>query len=164
MDTAVPGDEPSAPMTGPPPSRLAKGAPPVEGGSEAEKIIATLYKKAHINPNQKLNKQNPIRLDSDEIIDLYQRAKQMEPEEGEKLIAFLKSGAILPLEEGKIAKSQLNGLLEHIVSGIVDEVERAKEKAKAKREEPHDDSGNKLVNTLGIRMPKPLTHIIPTIR
>ena len=141
MDTAIPGEnpagdepvEPSSPMSGPPPSRLAKGNPPVETGSEADKIIKTLYKQAKVNPSSKLSKQNPIRLDSDAIIDLYQRAKAMSPEEGEKLIAFLKSGAVLPLEEGKIAKHQLEGLIEHIVGGIVDEVEKAKKKAKAKK-------------------------------
>ena len=141
MDTAIPGEnpagdepvEPSSPMSGPPPSRLAKGSPPVEMGSEADKIIKTLYKQAKVNPSSKLSKQNPIRLDSDAIIDLYQRAKSMPPEEGEKLIAFLKSGAVLPLEEGKIAKHQLEGLIEHIVGGIVDEVEKAKKKAKAKK-------------------------------
>lgn len=141
MDTAIPGEtpagdepvEPSSPMSGPPPSRLAKGNPPVEVGSEAEKIIHTLYKQAKVNPKSKLSKQNPIRLDSDAIIDLYQRAKSMSPEEGEKLIAFLKSGAVLPLEEGKIAKHQLEHLIEHIVGGIVDEVDKAKKKAKAKK-------------------------------
>jgi hypothetical protein len=139
MDTAVPSDnpageeEPSAPMSGPPPSRLAKGNPPIGTGSEAEKIINTLYKQAKINPKSKLSKQNPIRLDSDAIIDLYQRAKTMAPEEGEKLIAFLKSGAVLPLEEGKIAKYQLESLVETIVSGIVGEVDKAKKKAKAKK-------------------------------
>ena len=125
MATSIPGEEPSepsseepsAPMSGPPPSRLAKGNPPIGAGSEAEKIINTLYKQAKINPKSKLSKQNPIRLDSDAIIDLYQRAKKMAPEEGEKLIAFLKSGAVLPLEEGKIAKYQLESLVESIVSG-----------------------------------------------
>ena len=144
MATSIPGEEPSepsseepsAPMSGPPPSRLAKGNPPVGTGSEAEKIINTLYKQAKINPKSKLSKQNPIRLDSDAIIDLYQRAKKMAPEEGEKLIAFLKSGAVLPLEEGKIAKHQLEGLIEHIVGGIVGEVEKAKKKAKAKKSKP----------------------------
>jgi DNA-directed RNA polymerase subunit RPC12/RpoP len=140
MATSIPGEAPSgeepeasAPMSGPPPSRLAKGNPPVEAGSEAEKIIKTLYKQAKINPNSKLSKQNPIRLDGDAIIDLYQRAKKMAPEEGEKLIAFLKSGAVLPLEEGKIAKYQLERLVETIVGGIVGEVEKAKQKAKAKK-------------------------------
>jgi DNA-directed RNA polymerase subunit M/transcription elongation factor TFIIS len=133
MDTSIPGEEPSAPMAGPPPSRLAKGNPPVEKGSEAEKIIKTLYKQAKVNPSVKLSKQNPIRIDGDKIIDLYKRAKAMPPEEGEKLIAFLKSGAILPLEEGKITKYQLQNLIEVIVEGIVDEVEEAKKKAKKKK-------------------------------
>ena len=133
MDTAIPSEEPSAPMSGPPPSRLAKGGPPVETGSEAEKIIATLYKQAKINPKSKLSKQNPIRVEGDVIIDLYKRAKTMPPEEREKLMTFLKSGAILPLMEGHIAKYQLEALMEHIVGGIVDEVEKAKKKAKAKK-------------------------------
>ena len=133
MDTAIP-DEPPSPVSGPPPDRSKVGQPlPPEMGGEAEKVIKTLYKKTKVNPNLKLSKQNPIRLDSDAIIDLYQRAKAMSPEEGEKLIAFLKSGVVLPLEEGKIAKYHLKGLLEHIVSGIVDEVEKAKKKAKAKK-------------------------------
>jgi len=133
MDTAIP-DEPSPTVSGPPPDRSKVGQPlPPEMGSEAEKIIKTLYKRAKINPNTKLSKQNPIRLDGDEIIDLWQRAKAMSPEEGEKLIAFLKSGAVLPLEEGKIANYQLQNLMEAIVSGIVGEVEKAKQKAKNKR-------------------------------
>jgi hypothetical protein len=129
MDTAIPSGPPAAP-----PDRSKVGQPlPPEQGSEAEKIIKTLYKKAKINPSSKLSKQNPIRLDSDAIIDLYQRAKQMAPEEGEKLIAFLKSGAVLPLEEGKIAKYQLEGLMEAIVGGIVSEIDKAKQKAKEKK-------------------------------
>jgi hypothetical protein len=134
MDTAIP-DEPSSPMSGPPPSRLGKGNPLATSGSEADNIIKTLYKQAKVNPNSKLSKQNPIRLDSDAILDLYQRTKQMAPEEGKKLMAFLKSGAILPLEEGMIAKHQLNSLMEHIVNGIVDEVEKAKKKTKSKKKE-----------------------------
>ena len=132
MDTAIP-NEPSSPMSGPPPSRLAKGGPPTETGSEAEKIIKTLYKQAKIDPKAKLSKQNPIRIPTDDIIDLWKRAKAMPPEEGEKLIAFLKSGAILPLMEGHIAKHQLEHLIEHIVGGIVGEVEKAKKKAKDKK-------------------------------
>lgn len=133
MDTAIP-DEPSSPVSGPPPDRSKVGQPlPPEAGSEAEKIIRTLYKRAKINPSAKLSKQNPLRLDGDEIIDLWQRAKAMTPEESEKLIAFLKSGAVLPLEEGKIANYQLQNLMEAIVSGIVGEVDKAKKKAKAKK-------------------------------
>ena len=131
MDTSIPSGPPA-----PPPDRSKVGQPlPPEAGSEAEKIIKTLYKQAKINPSSKLSKQNPIRLDSDAIIDLYQRAKKMAPEEGEKLIAFLKSGAVLPLEEGHIAKYQLEHLMEYIVGGIVGEVEKAKKKAKAKKKQ-----------------------------
>lgn len=129
MDTAIP----SAPA-GPPPDRSKVGKPlPPETGSEAERIIKTLYKQAKIDPKAKLSKQNPIRLDSDAIIDLYQRAKTLPPEEGEKLIAFLKSGAIKPLEEGKITKQSLEGLVGHIVEGIVGEINKAKAKAQKKK-------------------------------
>lgn len=129
MDTAIP----SAPV-GPPPDRSKVGKPlPPETGSEAERIIKTLYKQAKIDPKAKLSKQNPIRLDPDAIIDLYQRAKTLPPEEGEKLIAFLKSGAIKPLEEGKITKQSLEGLVGYIVEGIVGEINKAKEKAQKKK-------------------------------
>src|ERR1035437_1076636 len=115
MDTAVPGsdptglaDEPSGPAKGPMPDRTKVGvAKPV--GSEAEQIIKTIYKKAKVDTNAKLSKQNPIRLDYDEIIDFYNRAKTLPPEEGKKLIAFLKSGIVISddkIEEGKILKSQ----------------------------------------------------------
>lgn len=178
MQTAIPGeepsseepsgtgleDEPSAPVKGPSPDRTKVGNPPPSGG-EAERIIKTLYKVAKVNPSAKLSKQNPIRLPSDDIIDLYQKAKTLPPEEGEKLIAFLKSGAVLPLMEGHILKSQLQTLIEHIVGGIVGEVDNAKKKAKEKKkqepkekpaptqmdwepENPHDPeddwSGNKM--------------------
>jgi hypothetical protein len=96
-----------------------------------EKIISTLYKKANINPASKLS--NPIRVESDEIIGLYKRAKAMPLEEGVKLMSFLKSGAVLPMEDGMIAKHQLNSLIEHIVGGIVDEVEKSKRNAGAKK-------------------------------
>ena len=131
MDTAIP-DEPSSPMSGPPPDRSNVGNSPTNGGNESDNIIATFYKQAKINPKDKLSKQNPIRINSDAIIDLYRRAKAMSPVEGEKLIAFLKSGAIKPLEEGMISKHQLNALVEHIVGGIVGEVEKSKQKAKGK--------------------------------
>lgn len=124
---------PEEPLSGPVPDR--SGIKPVPGTSEAEKIIKTLYAKAGVNPKAKLSKQNPIRLDPDEILDLYQRAKQMPPEEGEKIIAFLKSGAVKPLEEGKISKATLAALMEHIVNGIVKEIENAKAKAKAKKQQ-----------------------------
>lgn len=138
MDTSIPTsgeelsvEEPSAVPSGPPPDRSKVGNPP-PAGSEADNIIKTLYKKAKIDPKAKLSKQNPIRIDPDEIIDLYRRAKTLPPEEKEKLIAFLKSGAVKPLEEGKIAKYQLQGLMEAIVGGIVNEVEKAKKKTKEK--------------------------------
>src|ERR1039458_832995 len=92
-----------------------------------EKIISTLYKKANINPASTLS--NPIRVEPDEIIGLYRRAKAMPLEEGVKLMSFLKSGAILPMEDGMIAKYQLNSLIEHIVGGIGDEVEKSKRNA-----------------------------------
>lgn len=143
MDTAVPGGEPGTGhvepkepvgMGSPPLARLSKGEPK-QNGDEADLIIKTLYKKAKVNPNLKLSKQNPIRLDADEILDIYQRAKTLPPEQKEKLIAFLKSGAVQPLEEGKISKANLQALMEHIVSGIVHEVEKAKSKSKAKKTE-----------------------------
>src|ERR1039458_9653001 len=96
-----------------------------------EKIISTLYKKANINPASTLS--NPIRVESDEIIGLYKRAKTMPLEEGVKLMSFLKSGEVLPMEDGMIAKHQLNSLIEHIVGGIVDEVEKSKRNAGAKK-------------------------------
>ena len=137
MDTAVPGsdptglaDEPSGPAKGPMPDRTKVGvAKPV--GSEADQIIKTIYKKAKVDTNAKLSKQNPIRLDYDEIIDFYNRAKTLPPEEGKKLIAFLKSGIVIPgkkLEEGKMLTSQLQALVEHIVEGVVCEVEGAKKR------------------------------------
>ena len=120
------------PPSGPVPDR--SGVKPIAGTSEAEKIIAALFKQHGINPKAKLSKQNPIRIDSDAILDLYQKSKTMPPEEGEKIIAFLKSGAVKPLEEGKISKATLAVLIEHIVSGIVKEIENAKAKAKAKKQ------------------------------
>jgi DNA-directed RNA polymerase subunit M/transcription elongation factor TFIIS len=143
MQTSVPGGEPgtgkmpepddTSHLTGPPPSRASKGAPLEQPHSEADLIIKTLYKKAKINPASKLSKQNPIRLDSDEILDLYQRAKTLPPEDREKLIAFLKSGAVKPLEEGHIAKATLAALMEHIVGGIMQEVDKAKKKSRVKK-------------------------------
>lgn len=145
MATSIPKTPktPAAPM-----DRSKVGNPPVEVGSEAEKIIKTLYKKAKINPALKLSKQNPIRLDPDAIIDLYQRAKTMPPEEGEKLIAFLKSGAVMPLEEGKILKSDLEMLLQGVVRGIVNEVKEAKKKAKDKKKDSKKPSPKKAGGSL----------------
>ena len=141
MDTAVPGgepgtghmepEEPVGSFSGPPPERLSKGEP--QKGSEADLIIQTLYKKAKVNPNAKLSKQNPIRLDPDEILDLYQRAKTFPSKDKKKLIAFLKSGAVIPLEEGKISKATLEALMEHIITGIVKEVDHAKKKVSSKK-------------------------------
>ena len=143
MDTAIPGEaptghdtEPSVPVNGPPPDRTQVGKPqPL--GSEADQIISTIYKKAKVNPKAKLSKQAPVRLTSDEIIDLYHRAKTLAPEEKEKLIAFLKSGAIIQddtFTEGKIRKSQLEALVEHIVKGVVKEVDNAKKRWTVKLE------------------------------
>ena len=126
-------DEPSAPAKGPSPNRLKVGNP-TQGG-EADRIIATIYKKAKVDPKAKLSKQAPVRLTSDQILDLYQRAKSLAPEEGQKLIAFLKSGAIIQddtFSEGKMLNSQLKDLLEHIVQGVVREVDGAKKKASTK--------------------------------
>ena len=143
MASSIPGEEPedptglsnepSAPMKGPSPNRLKMGEPST--GGEADRIIATIYKKAKVNPKDKLSKQAPIRLTSDQIIDLYQRAKTLPPEEGKKLVAFLKSGAILQDDtfgENKMLNSQLKALLEHIVQGVVREVDGAKKKASPK--------------------------------
>ena len=60
--------------TGAIPDRSKVGNKP-EGQSEADNIIQTLYKQAKVNPKFKLSKQNPIRLDSDTIIDLYNRCQ-----------------------------------------------------------------------------------------
>ena len=115
--------------TGAIPDRSKVGNKP-EGQSEADNIIQTLYKQAKVNPKFKLSKQNPIRLDSDTIIDLYNRAKTLPPEDKEKLIAFLKSGAVKPLEEGHITKATLEALMEHIVNSIMQEVDNVKKKSR----------------------------------
>lgn len=135
VDRMAGGEEPEPteePPAGPVPDR--SGVKPVAGSSEAEKIIKAIYKKGNVDFNAKPYKQHPIYLDSDEILDLYQKAKTMPPEEGEKIIKFLKSGMVKPLEEGKISKATLAALMEHIVSGIVKEIENAKAKAKAKKQ------------------------------
>ena len=111
MATSIPGEEPVgeepveplAPMSGPSPSRLAKGNTPVNTGGEADRIIRTLKKMSHVDPDVKMNKQQPVRIHGDEIIKLWHKANSMPPEEGKILHAFLTSGDILPLEEGKIS-------------------------------------------------------------
>jgi hypothetical protein len=125
-------DEPSAPLKGGMPDRTKIGLPtPV--GSKADQIIRAIYRKAHVDPNSKMSKQNPIRIDSDEIIDIYNTAKTLPPEEKEKVIAFLKSGIVLPMKEGKIYRSQILSLVERIVEGVVKEVETAKTKIQEKK-------------------------------
>lgn len=124
-------NEPSAPMTGPHPSRLKPNHPipssrekagqPQETGSEADNIINTIHKKAKISPQSSAM----IKLPADDIIDIYTRAKGLPEKEKEKVMKFLQT-KVQPLQEGKISKATLNTLIEHIVNGILDEVEKAK--------------------------------------
>ena len=71
-------------------------------------------------------------------------AKTLPPEDKEKLIAFLKSGAVKPLEEGHITKATLEALMEHIVNSIMQEVDNVKKKSRENKK-PASKSSFKLV-------------------
>lgn len=107
------------PMSGPVPDRSDVGEPP----SQADAIINKIMLGAKIKPGTKLSKQAPIRLPADEIIDLYQKAKELakeDPEEGKKLLDFIKTLKTTPFSE-TIKRSQLESLIREIVKGIVKE-------------------------------------------
>ena len=86
-----------------------------------------------INLNSKVSSKHPIHLSPDEIIGLYNHAKKLPLTEQIKLIRFLKSGKVKPLQEGQILKSQIQSLVERIVEGVVKEVENAKVKIQEKK-------------------------------
>lgn len=118
------GDAPEMDMpSGPVPSRANVGNPP----SEADAIIAQIQKKYKVDPNAKLSKQAPIRMSSDEIIDLYKKAKALkatDPNGSAKLMTFIKTLQLL--EENKIKKSQLTALISEIVKNITAEILKKK--------------------------------------
>lgn len=86
-----------------------------------------------INLNSTVSSNRPIHLSPDEIIGLYNHAKKLPLTEQTKLIRFLKSGKVKPLQEGQILKSQIQSLVERIVEGVVKEVENAKVKIQEKK-------------------------------
>lgn len=85
----------------------------------ADLIIKQILRKAKINPAAKLSKQAPIRLPTNDIIDLYQRAQKMTPPDKEKLMAFIKT--IKPLSENVAKMSTINELVRMIVKGVLNE-------------------------------------------
>lgn len=96
---------PNEPPSGPVPDR-SQVAPPM---GEADKIIAQAKKKM-VGVN---------RMETDDIIDLYNIAKTKKGEDKEKLMAFIKT--LKTLKENYIKKSTLQTLVQEIVKGIVKE-------------------------------------------
>lgn len=133
-----------APPKGEVPASRAKAGEPKPVDKSAA-IISTILKTHGINPKAKPSKQQPLRLKSDEIIDIWKRAKEeLPPEDGEKLMAWLKKGmsdgSIQQLNEERMAKAMLETLVRGVVRGIVQEVKEAKKKAKAKKSKKESPS------------------------
>jgi len=85
----------------------------------ADMFIKQIQRKAKVDPDAKLSKQAPIRLPTDDIIDLFQKAQQMSEPDKEKLMAFIKT--IKPLEENTAKASTINELVRIIVKGVLNE-------------------------------------------
>lgn len=142
MASSIPvagGEEPVADIpvgkpSGPPPDRSKVGNP-LSPPKTADELILRIYKAHKRKPNEKPSKQYPIRMSTDKIIDLWHIANSFSPEEKEKMITFLKSGVIQQhdVKEGHISKDTLETLMEHVINTIVQEVDKAKTKAKAKK-------------------------------